>query len=295
MTERCGKYHCSRKSLKITRIVFVLSPFFKICRSVVTMNENKATIRLILTGICLIIAFGVDAQRIKLKHLTTFDDKVLHFGFSLGLNTLDFDVRNYVPIGENRNYTYDPFWDPQISRNDTVTADVANLIPGFTVGIISNLRISRYLDLRFLPGMSFGERKLTYNIPVIDNYYELKEVQYDYSIKSTFLDFPLLLKYKASRINNGSPYVVFGGAMRIDISKSAVVDLVGLTRTGYYAELGAGWDTYLMFFRLSVEAKVSLGLNNQLGRAPDNTQRKYYSESIKSLKSNIFTLSFHFE
>jgi hypothetical protein len=143
--------------------------------------------------------------------------------------------------------------------------------------------------------MSFGERKLTYNIPVLDNLYDYKDVQYNYSIKSTFLDFPLLLKYKASRINNSSPYVVFGGAMRIDISKSAVQDLVGLTRTGYYAELGAGWDTYLMFFRLSVEAKVSLGLNNQLGSTPDNTQRKYYTESIKSLKSNIFTLSFHFE
>ena len=89
--------------------------------------------------------------------------------------------------------------------------------------------------------------------------------------------------------------MVFGGAMRIDISKSASEDLVGLTRSGYYAELGAGWDSYLQFFRFSVEAKVSLGLNNQLGKGPDNTQRQYYTDALRSLKSNIFTLSFHFE
>jgi len=253
--------------------------------------------KLFISGLFLLLVIFAGAQRIRLNHLTTFDDKVLHFGFTLGLNTLDFGVRNYVPIGNNPGFAGSNWnqYGNEITPNDTVRADVAGLIPGFTVGIISNLRISRFLDLRFLPGMSFGERELTYNKPVVDNLYKFQEKQYSYSIKSTFLDFPLLLKYKADRINNGRPYVVFGGAMRIDISKSASEDLVRLSRMGYYAELGAGWDTYLMFFRFSVEAKISLGLVNQLGKTPDNTQRQYYSDAIRSLQSNIFTLSFHFE
>jgi hypothetical protein len=265
------------------------------------MTEFKLVVRTIITGICILLVFVAEGQKLKLNNLTTFDDKVLHFGFTLGLNTLDFSVREYIPIGTNKFFEPIPWqMDPkQIGRGDTVRADVASLIPGFTVGIITNLRVSRYLDLRFLPGMSFGERKLTYNIPVIDNMgneiFNPNNPQYSYSIKSTFLDFPLLLKYKAERINNGRPYVVFGGAMRIDISKSAFEDLVSLKRMGYYAELGAGWDTYLMFFRFSVEAKVSLGLFNQLGDRRDNTQRKYYTDAIKSLRSNIFTLMFHFE
>jgi len=266
-----------------------------------TVTELKLVLRTILTGICIFLIFVADGQKIKQKYLTTFDDKVLHFGFSLGLNTLDFSVREYIPIRTNTFFKPDDWQaDPrQIGYEDTVRADVASLIPGFTVGIVTNLRVSRYLDLRFLPGMSFGERKLTYNIPVISNtgnqIFNPENPQYSYSIKSTFLDFPLLVKYKAERINNDRPYVIFGGAMRIDISKSASVDLVGLTRVGYYAELGAGWDTYLMFFRLSVEAKVSLGLINQLGKGPDNQERQYYTEAIESLRSNIFTLSFHFE
>ena len=246
----------------------------------------------------LLLVFSASfGQKIKLKHLTTFDDKLLHFGFSLGINTLDFSVRNYMPIGSNPAF-FPQQWagaGPQISKEDTIRADVAGLIPGFTVGIVTNLRLTRDLDLRFLPGMSFGERQLTYNVPVVDNNIDFLETQYAYSIKSTFLDFPVHIKYKALRINNGRPYVTFGGAYRIDISKSASQDLVGLTRNGFYAELGAGWDSYLQFFRFSVEAKVSLGLNNQLGEGPDNTQRQYYTDAIQSLRSNIFTLLFHFE
>lgn len=262
------------------------------------MIGNKKTVHLLLTGFLLLLVTTAFSQKMKLKHLTTFDDKLLHFGFTLGINTLDFRVRNYNPIGENPAFvsTDWPLDPEKIDTGSIVMADIADLIPGFTVGIVTNLRLARYLDLRFLPGMSFGERKLLYNIPVIDNRFDFKETQYDYSMKSTFIDLPVSVKYKAERINNGRPYVVIGGAMRIDISKSASDDLVGLSTVGYYAELGAGWDTYLQFFRLSVEAKVSLGLNNQLGKAPDTAdQRHYYSDALKSLHSNIFTLSFHFE
>ena len=261
------------------------------------MIGTKHLLRGFLPALFIFITLIGSGQKIRLKHLTTFDDKLLHFGFTLGLNMLDFNVRNYLPIGENPaflpvQWVLDPH---QITTLDTVRSDNAHLIPGFTVAIISNMRLTRDLDLRFLPGMSFGERILRYNIPVIDNNFDLAQYQYDYSIKSTFIDFPVLVKYKATRINNGRPYIILGGAMRIDISKSASEDLVGLTRTGFYTEIGAGWDSYLPFFRFSVEAKVSLGMNNQLGDVPDNTQRQYYTNALKSLKSNIFTLSFHFE
>ncbi len=235
------------------------------------------------------------AQKQKVNFLTTFDDKTIHFGFTLGINMLDFNVVNYNPIGQNpdfvpQNWLLDA---KQIVDTSIVRSDVATLIPGFTVGIVSDLRLSRDLSLRFLPGMSFGERRLTYNIPVSD-VNGFAPTQY-YSIKSTFLDFPLLIKYKARRINNDRPYIVFGPAYRQDISRTGKEDLVKLKSGGFYAEVGGGWDHYFPFFRFSVEAKFSFGLNNQLGDVPSQTQRQYYAQSIKSLRSNIFTLSFHFE
>ncbi len=236
-------------------------------------------------------------QKQKVHYLSTFDEKLIHFGFTLGYNLLDFNVSNYNPIGENPNFEPAnwPLDLKPIDHGSLVRSDLQALVPGFTVGIVSSLRVLEDLDLRFLPGMSFGERKLTYNIPVNDiNSPGIEPLKF-YSIKSTFLDFPVLFKYKARRINNDRPFVIFGGAFRQDISRTAKDDLVKLKSGGFYAELGGGWDHFFPFFRFSVEGKFSFGLNNQLNLTPSQNQRLYYSQSIKHLRSTIFTLSFHFE
>lgn len=242
------------------------------------------------------------AQKQKVNYMTTFDDKLIHFGFTLGLNTLDLDVVHYQKMKNNPDFeTPDPsVWYPgenKISPESQLRADISELVPGFSVGIITSLRLTRDLNLRFLPGLSFGERILYYNEPVIDNEQDYLggNLRYDFSVKSTYLDFPLLIKYKARRINNDRPYVIFGGAYRQDISRTGKEDLVKLKNGGFYAEVGAGWDHYFTFFRFSVEAKVSIGLNNQLGDTPGPNQRQYYFQAIKSLRSQIFTLCFHFE
>ncbi len=251
--------------------------------------------KLLIIILLLFVVAEIFAQKQKVKYLTTFDDKTIHFGFTLGSNMLDFNVINYNPIGENPEFV-EQNWDldrKQITDSSLVRSDLAVLVPGFTVGIVSSLRLTKDLNLRFLPGMSFGERRLRYNIPVYDiNNYAPEDY---YSIKSTFLDFPLLIKYKANRINNNRPYVIFGAAFRQDISRTGKEDLVKLKSSGFYAEVGGGWDIYFPFFRFSMEAKASFGLNDQLGDVPSPNQRQYYAQSIKSLRSNIFTLSFHFE
>jgi hypothetical protein len=259
-------------------------------------QSKSFKVKRIFTAILFILIISnVFAQKQKVNYLTTFDEKRIHFGFTLGYNLLDFGVQNYNPIGENPEFVAGNWpGDPeQIDASSTVRSDVPSLVPGFTVGIVSSLRLTEDLDLRFLPGMSFGERKLTYNIPVYDiNEYAPLEF---YSIKSTFLDFPLLIKYKARRINNDRPFLIFGSTFRQDISRTAKEDLVKLNSGGFYAEVGGGWDHFFPFFRFSVEAKFSFGLNNQLNPTPSQNQRLYYSQSIKYLRSNIFTLSFHFE
>lgn len=257
-----------------------------------------------LISIIVLLYFSANAfaQIERVKNLTTFDDKQLHFGFTIAVNTMDFRLEHYRPIGENPEVGYNwksDFDNPdehQITATDTVHADIAGQVPGLTVAIISSLRLSEYFDLRFLPGLSFGERKLVYNVPVYDaNSVSTKPLEY-YSIKSTYIDLPLLLKYKSSRLNNQRPYLIAGPAFRVDISKTGVEDLVRVKRGGFYVEAGIGWDSYLRFFRLSTELKVSLGLGNMLNDGPDGeTQHQYYTSAIKKLSSNVFTLSFHFE
>lgn len=226
------------------------------------------------------------------KNLTTFDDKRLHFGFTLALNTLDFNINHYQTMVQNPEFQPLQGTPDYEYRFSSIRADVSTLTPGFTVGIVSNLRLGEYLDLRFLPGMSFSERKLVYNIPVNDAN-NPGNTEY-FSIKSTFLDFPLLLKYKAKRMNNQRPYLIGGLAYRIDISKTGVDDLVRLRPFSSSIEAGMGWDVYLQFFRLSTEFKFSFGLDNVLDNGPSD-QMRVYTSSLSRLSSNMFIFSFHFE
>lgn len=243
------------------------------------------------------------AQRLLLKNLTTFDDKRLHFGFTLGVNTTDFAFTHYNVIGDNPNFVAERVNGIQITGSEKIRADISSLTPGFTVGIVTNLRLSESFDLRFLPGMSFGERKLRYAYTDTDGKNKQLPIEdvnntgdkSSYSIKSTFLDFPLLLKYKSRKMNNQRPYIIAGGAYRIDISKSGQEDLVRLKPLSSYIEAGIGWDSYLQFFRLSTELKFSFGLNNVLDTGPKNTQAQVYTNALSRLSSNVFTLSFHFE
>ena len=231
--------------------------------------------RFIYLFFLLMLGLNSMAQRQVVKNLTTFDDKRLHFGFSLGLNALDFGIQQHSSSG-----------------GDKIRADISTLTPGFTVGIITNLRLTESLDLRFLPGMSFGERILTYNIPVVST----SGTSDHYSIKSTFLDFPLLVKYKARRMNNQRPYLIGGIACRYDINKSGKDDLVRLKPFSTSIEAGMGWDSYLQFFRLSTELKFSFGLTNILGDGPVSANEKQvYTNAFSRLTSNMFIFSFHFE
>ena len=255
--------------------------------------------RVILFILLLFALIRVDAQFWGVPNLTTFDDRRIHFGFTLGINTMDFAFTHYNTIIEHPLYTpeqYEKFNHKEIldSVNNIVRADISSLSPGFTVGIVSNLRINRNLDLRFIPGLSFGDRKISYNIPIYDS--NESGISSYYVVRSTFLDFPLMIKYKANRIVNGRPYLIGGLAYRINIAKSGKENLLRVDKSTFYAETGFGWDNYLQFFRLSTELKYSFGLGNALSsKLPGKAQNPYYQMALKSLNSHMVTLCFHFE
>lgn len=247
--------------------------------------------------VLLILGTTAKAQFWGVPNITTFDDRKIHFGFTLGLNTLDLAFSHYNTLNDNPlffesdvNQRYLPELD---SIGRAVRGDIATLLPGFTVAIVSNLRLTENLDLRFLPGLSFGNRKVVFNVPIHD-INDPTNVE-SFSLRSTYLDFPLLLKYKSKRIINQRPYMVGGLTTRYDISKPANEPLLRFKRMSFYAEAGMGWDTYLQFFRLSTELKYSFGLNNNLASAPEEAQQKYYNLAFKKISSHILTLSFHFE
>jgi hypothetical protein len=170
--------------------------------------------------------------------------------------------------------------------------ELNDLAPGFHVGIISNLRLTEYLDLRFLPGISLGQRNIIF-------YDENKNIDRQMEIESTFIDLPLNIKYKATRINNTRPYLIGGINVRNDMARNKEFNedkeiFIKLKSFDTYYELGLGIDFYSTYFKFSTEIKYSVGLFNVISpdAAEDNPQ---YANSIDKLNSRMFMVSLHFE
>ena len=176
--------------------------------------------------------------------------------------------------------------------SDSLYPDVSRLNPGINIQIVTDFRPANYLDIRFLPGVSFGQR--------IIRFYKNKTLYNDkQELESSFLEFPLLLKFKGDRLNNVRPYVIGGINYRYDLAAKKEFDdnkpvYIRLKRPDFYYEAGAGLDFYLPYFKFSVEIKVSTGLGNVIVRdyAPGHRQ---YVDAIDKLKSQIWVLSFYFE
>ncbi len=240
---------------------------------------KKITFLIILLSAC---NFLFAQKRDIVKNLILYDQKRLHFGFTVGLNTSDFYIRNS-----------DVFFDTAVIKQ---VYGIENAqAPGFHLGPISDLRIGKYFDLRFLLNLTFTQRDLSYII--------LKENQdgneyftsHTMKLSSTFIEFPLLIKYKSERINNYRVYLVGGIKPVLDLaSKKKIPEeempMIRLQQPDIYGELGAGLDFYLPYFKFSPELKMGIGLNNVA--LSDNTE---YTGAMKYLKSKIFMLSFHFQ
>ncbi|MFZ5940530.1 MAG: porin family protein [Bacteroidota bacterium] len=211
------------------------------------------------------------AQQDRPQNLPAYDYKRLHFGFTVGVNTMDFSIRRNTVNG--------------------LVADVPVLQPGFQVNIVSDLRLNDDLNLRFLPGINFGQRDLTF----YDGTTEVRTMV----IESSYIDFPLLLKYRANRLNNCRPYVLGGLSLRYDMSARREYDMetnvrVRLKPADLYLEVGFGLDTYLTFFKFAPEVKLAVGTMNILVPDPEPNEPMFV-EALSGLNAFIMMLNFHFE
>ena len=236
----------------------------------------KRTIKYLLIFIYLFIGGECFAQRHKKsQNLARYDFQKIHFGFTLGINELNFNLQ------KNAN-TID---------NDTLKTIHTKSQKGFNLGIVSNLRLGKYTDLRFVPALIFGERHLDYgftdSLSINEN--QIKKIE------STMLDFPIYVKYKSERYNNFRVYVIGGLKYSMDIASQDKIDdegqeIVKLKKNDFMGEVGFGIDFYLEYFKFSPQIKLSYGLLNLLTK-----DKTIYTKSINSLSTDGWMLSFTFE
>lgn len=217
------------------------------------------------------------AQTPKVNNLQKFDQKIIHFGFALGVNSGGFALQRNA-----YNLTTDSLQSLNVVNQS-----------GFNLGIVSDLHITPVFNLRFVPTLVFGQRNLEFNFVNFQGkrYTEMRQIE------STYLDFPLLLKYRSARLNNFAAYFIAGGKYSLDLASNEAVDnkdidesIIKLKRNTYSAEVGIGTDFFMQFFKLGLEIKMSYSLEDAL--IPDNTE---LSNPIQEIRPKMFFFTILFE
>ena len=74
-----------------------------------------------------------DFSKDPIIHQENFDKQRVHWGYFLGFNSYDFKF-DYLTVGQDI---------------------VVNTTTGFSVGLVGNLRLNDYFDVRFEPGFCY--------------------------------------------------------------------------------------------------------------------------------------------
>ncbi|MCU0421313.1 MAG: outer membrane beta-barrel protein [Bacteroidia bacterium] len=205
-------------------------------------------------------------------NLEQYDNKILHFGFTVSANSGRLRV--------DRNTDLFP--------NDTLkNINVVNF-PGIGLGAVTNLKLGEHWDLRLLfPVISFVQRNMEY---------EFENVKRTTEIESAYCDLSLLVKFKSDRRKNTRVYVIggFRGSYdlgsTVDQERSNNKPVVSLTPYTYGYEMGIGLDMYFEFFKFSPEFKFCSTLNNALYK-----DGFIYTNLLNGLSPQLFMISLHFE
>jgi len=216
----------------------------------------------------------------RVQNIQNFDKKRLSWGFILGLNSYDFDF-NYkeTPTGQT----------PALNKDIQVNRSL-----GFTVGLLGNLRINDYLDLRLEPVVTFAERNLVFSGPSFDTSSKsLREV------RSTYVHLPLLLKISTKRLNNFKPFIIGGVSTSLNLSSNepnpddnSVGEFRMRTNTNYY-EIGFGIDFYLFYFKFTPSIRGVFAMTDEL--VPDNSPSSPWTSDIDRMSTRGVFINFAFQ
>jgi hypothetical protein len=202
-----------------------------------------------------------------------FNQKPYYFGITLAYNSSNFK------IFQSKNFIL----NDSIRRVESITG------PGFNLGIVSNLKIGEYFDIRFLPTLSFAERNINYASTIEERR------PFSRKVESVFVEMPFHARYKSVPFHDMRLFVVAGIKYSFDVASDSrsrqAASLVKIAPNDFSFEIGTGLQIFLPFFIFSPEIKYSHGLNNIL----IFDEKLDESSIIEKVLSRTLTISFHFE
>ena len=218
---------------------------------------------------------GAHALR-NVQYLQYEDLKPYHFGFSIGMHSQDL-IMNHSGVTD--------------TNGDRWYGSVNNYTPGFSVGVIADLRLADFLSLRTTPTIHFGSKDMT----LVSN--AVGSAPVTAVVRSNYILVPLNIRYRGGRTNNYRPYLMSGLSAGIDMGRDKQQPIL-LQSINTYWEIGAGCDIYMPYFKLVPELKVCLGMGDILvHHRTDQSSDAFlkYTNAFDAITSRLIVFSVQFE
>jgi hypothetical protein len=235
--------------------------------------------KFLLLIVVLISSESISAQlfsREKVLNNENFDKPRFSYGYYLGFNVYDYNI----------DYTSD-VKDVQVLKST-----------GLNVGLIGNIRINDYIDIRLEPGLVISRRELNFSNTFFNGIsYEEKDLVRE--IQSTFVHIPLLVKFSTKRINNIKPFVVGGVSTGLNLSSQEnnpddnSKNTFRVTKNNLYYELGIGIDLYLTWFKFTPSIRGVFSMQDELVKDVDPNSP--WTSNLTQMQTRGLFINFTFQ
>ena len=215
----------------------------------------------------LFILPSASAQRSEIKNMDDHDDKPFYFGLSFGINSSTYKIRQ----------------SEAFTLTDSIKSIQAGWGPGFHIGLMGSLMINKYIDVRFVPTITFAEKHLIVG--------SKSNIIQDKTMESIYTQFPLQAKFKSDRMGNFRFYGLLGARFDYDLASNARSrksdELIRVKPIDISSEIGFGLEFHYPNFILAPEIKISQGFLNE--HQPDQTI--FLSNMIDRISTRMVTFS----
>ncbi|GBU07881.1 hypothetical protein AwDysgo_12120 [Bacteroidales bacterium] len=240
------------------------------------ISKNKMLKKILFSYILVSsFIFCASAQKQKVKNQPYADQRIYHFGLSVGFNMQDLLLTNSGHVGDGGEIWY---------------GEITNYSGGFNVGMVTDLYLNPMMNLRLTPSLHFGDK----NISFIEE--KSGEIE-TFTIRSNYLSFPLDVKFNSMRLNNYRPYFLAGAYGALDVGRKKDMPIL-LSGLDYGIQFGIGCDFYLPMIKIGTELRFYFGLTDILVKDRpdllDKTMLKY-TQALSRSSSRMIVLSFNFE
>lgn len=217
----------------------------------------------------------LSGQHRKLQNQPYADQQKFNLGFSIGVHTQDL-ILSHSGL-ENHN-------------GEVWFSEIPKYSPGFTVGIIGDINLNRYLNFRITPTLLLGDKHFVFKEQSTGE-------EFNTSIRNNYFSIPLHLKIAIERINNYKPYVIFGGYGLLEMTSNKNRPVL-LKPYDFGLEFGVGCDFYLPLFKIAPEIKFSFGMIDILETDRSDLKEEElqkFARSLSGATQRMITFCLNFE